>query len=179
MGEASELTRRQEFLAGMKDTIPMIIGAIPFGIIFGALAVTGDKPLTPAATLGHVFICVCRISTIHWHRVIFAGHRTASDCRHHLYCQSASCLICCLTRTLYQACGSSLDVTAWLLAHRRNLCGRHQPLSTIPEQPAIDTGIILGLPSLCTSIGSCAPWSASSPDNNSVIKPRRSVWTLP
>lgn len=45
-------TRRQEFLAGMKDTIPMIIGAIPFGIIFGALAVTGDKPLTPAATMG-------------------------------------------------------------------------------------------------------------------------------
>lgn len=35
----------------MKDTIPMIIGAIPFGIIFGALAVTGETPLTPAATM--------------------------------------------------------------------------------------------------------------------------------
>jgi len=45
-------TRRQEFLAGMKDTIPMIIGAIPFGIIFGALAVTGDNPLTPTAAMG-------------------------------------------------------------------------------------------------------------------------------
>jgi 4-azaleucine resistance transporter AzlC len=45
-------TRRQEFLAGMKDTIPMIIGAMPFGIIFGALAVTGDNPLTPTATMG-------------------------------------------------------------------------------------------------------------------------------
>jgi len=45
-------TRKQEFFAGMKDTIPMIIGAIPFGIIFGALAVTGDNPLTPTATMG-------------------------------------------------------------------------------------------------------------------------------
>lgn len=45
-------TRRQEFFAGMKDTIPMIIGAIPFGIIFGALAVTGDNPLSPMAAMG-------------------------------------------------------------------------------------------------------------------------------
>src|SRR5689334_3202057 len=33
-------TRRKEFLAGVKDTIPLVIGAAPFGIIFGALAVT-------------------------------------------------------------------------------------------------------------------------------------------
>lgn len=33
-------TRRDEFLAGMRATIPLIIGAIPFGIIFGAVAVT-------------------------------------------------------------------------------------------------------------------------------------------
>ncbi len=31
---------RAEFLAGMKATIPLVIGALPFGIIFGALAVT-------------------------------------------------------------------------------------------------------------------------------------------
>ena len=32
-------SRRSEFLAGVQDTIPLIIGAIPFGIIFGTLAV--------------------------------------------------------------------------------------------------------------------------------------------
>jgi len=52
MTQTTSPTRRQEFLAGIKDTIPMIIGAIPFGIIFGALAVTGDNPLTPTATMG-------------------------------------------------------------------------------------------------------------------------------
>ncbi len=31
---------RAEFLAGMKATIPLVIGAVPFGIIFGALAIT-------------------------------------------------------------------------------------------------------------------------------------------
>ncbi len=32
-------TPRAQFLAGGRDTIPLIVGAIPFGIIFGALAV--------------------------------------------------------------------------------------------------------------------------------------------
>lgn len=43
-------TRKQEFLNGIKDTLPMIVGAFPFGIIFGALAVTNG--ISPIATLG-------------------------------------------------------------------------------------------------------------------------------
>jgi len=39
-------TPRSEFAAGMRDTIPMVLGAIPFGIIYGALAVTSG--MTPA-----------------------------------------------------------------------------------------------------------------------------------
>jgi len=42
-------TRRAEFLAGVRDTLPLIAGAIPFGIIFGAVAATGG--LTPSAAL--------------------------------------------------------------------------------------------------------------------------------
>lgn len=41
-------SRRSEFWAGARATLPLIIGAIPFGIIFGAVAVTGG--LSPAAT---------------------------------------------------------------------------------------------------------------------------------
>lgn len=33
-------TRRSEFWNGVKDTFPLVVGAIPFGIIFGALAIT-------------------------------------------------------------------------------------------------------------------------------------------
>lgn len=43
------MTRRSEFLNGAKDTLPLIVGAVPFGIIFGAIAVNGG--LSPAATL--------------------------------------------------------------------------------------------------------------------------------
>jgi 4-azaleucine resistance transporter AzlC len=43
-------SRRREFLAGLKDTFPLIVGATPFAIIFGVVAVTGG--LSPAATLG-------------------------------------------------------------------------------------------------------------------------------
>ncbi|MCC6612649.1 MAG: AzlC family ABC transporter permease [Anaerolineae bacterium] len=43
-------TRRGEFLAGVRATIPLILGAIPFGIIFGALGV--GSGLSAAATIG-------------------------------------------------------------------------------------------------------------------------------
>lgn len=33
-------TRSAEFLSGAKATIPLVVGAVPFGIIFGAVAVT-------------------------------------------------------------------------------------------------------------------------------------------
>lgn len=41
---------RRALLAGMRDTVPMLLGAAPFGIIFGALAVTNglSLPLTLA-----------------------------------------------------------------------------------------------------------------------------------
>jgi 4-azaleucine resistance transporter AzlC len=47
MGQFSPKT---EFWNGFKATIPLVIGAIPFGIIFGALAVTAG--LSPAGTMG-------------------------------------------------------------------------------------------------------------------------------
>lgn len=43
-------TPRIEFWRGVQHTLPMIAGAIPFGIIFGAVAVNGD--LSAAGTLG-------------------------------------------------------------------------------------------------------------------------------
>lgn len=45
-----QTTRRSEFLAGIRDTIPMVIGAIPFGFIFGALAV--NSGISPLGTMG-------------------------------------------------------------------------------------------------------------------------------
>lgn len=39
--------KRSEFRAGVRDTFPLLVGAFPFGIIFGAVAVTSG--LTPAA----------------------------------------------------------------------------------------------------------------------------------
>ncbi len=44
-----DTSRRAELWAGARDTFPLIVGAIPFGIIFGALGVTNG--LSPAATM--------------------------------------------------------------------------------------------------------------------------------
>ena len=42
-------SRRAEFLAGARDTFPLIVGAIPFGLIFGTLAI--NSGLSFAATM--------------------------------------------------------------------------------------------------------------------------------
>ena len=49
-------TRRDEFIAGMRGIVPLLIGSIPFAIIFGAVAVaSGISPLTAAAMSAFVF----------------------------------------------------------------------------------------------------------------------------
>ncbi|HXF64934.1 MAG TPA: AzlC family ABC transporter permease, partial [Caldilineaceae bacterium] len=53
---ASLGTRRGEFWAGARGIFPLIVGAIPFGIIFGAAAVTsGLSPGAAAAMSAFVF----------------------------------------------------------------------------------------------------------------------------
>jgi 4-azaleucine resistance transporter AzlC len=42
-------SRRAQFVRGLRATIPLVIGAMPFGVIFGALAITSG--LSPAAAL--------------------------------------------------------------------------------------------------------------------------------
>ena len=50
MDKAELRSPREEFWGGVKATLPMIVGAIPFGILFGALAINAGISL--AATLG-------------------------------------------------------------------------------------------------------------------------------
>jgi 4-azaleucine resistance transporter AzlC len=49
MLETQTFSRKTEFWNGIKATFPLVVGAIPFGIIFGALAVTSG--LSPVATV--------------------------------------------------------------------------------------------------------------------------------
>ncbi len=44
-------TKRGEFWAGAKDTLPLVVGAIPFGIIFGAVAVNSGLSVAATAAL--------------------------------------------------------------------------------------------------------------------------------
>lgn len=46
----ADIPARTEFFAGVRDTTPLVIGAIPFGIIFGTLS--GGAGLSFAATMG-------------------------------------------------------------------------------------------------------------------------------
>jgi 4-azaleucine resistance transporter AzlC len=50
MNNTATHSRKSEFWNGVKATFPLVVGAIPFGIIFGALAVTAG--LSTGATMG-------------------------------------------------------------------------------------------------------------------------------
>ncbi|MCB2180091.1 AzlC family ABC transporter permease [bacterium] len=43
-------TRQSEFFRGMRNTIPLLVGALPFGMIYGALGISAG--LSPAAVIG-------------------------------------------------------------------------------------------------------------------------------
>lgn len=49
--EQAALSRRSEFRDGIKATLPLVIGAIPFGIIYGAVAVTSGLSASAAAAM--------------------------------------------------------------------------------------------------------------------------------
>ncbi len=44
MTRARESSRRREFSAGARDTAPLIIGAVPFGILYGVVCLTAGMP---------------------------------------------------------------------------------------------------------------------------------------
>ncbi len=46
--------KKREFLAGARDTVPLIVGALPFGIIFGTLAVKNGLSLGQTMALSLV-----------------------------------------------------------------------------------------------------------------------------
>ena len=51
MSEVKEsISRRSECWHGARDTLPLIVGAVPFGIVFGTLAVSSG--LSPAVSMG-------------------------------------------------------------------------------------------------------------------------------
>ena len=47
----TRLTQWGEFRAGAKATLPLVVGAIPFGIIFGAVAVNSGLSVWSTAAL--------------------------------------------------------------------------------------------------------------------------------
>ena len=47
-------TRRGEFWAGVRAVLPLVIGALPFGVIYGAVAVTGGLSTGAATTMSAI-----------------------------------------------------------------------------------------------------------------------------
>jgi len=46
-----ESAQKQEFLSGARDTLPLLLGALPFGLIYGAVAATSGLSMTAAMAM--------------------------------------------------------------------------------------------------------------------------------
>ena len=43
--------QNQEFISGVRDTVPLLLGALPFGLIYGAVAATSGLSMTAAVAM--------------------------------------------------------------------------------------------------------------------------------
>lgn len=68
-------TRQSEFWAGVRATFPLVVGAIPFGIIYGALAV--NSGISAAGTLGMSLIVFAGSSQFIAAGLVASGASTA------------------------------------------------------------------------------------------------------
>ena len=64
-----ENSRRQQFVLGAKDTFPLVVGAVPFGIILGTVAATSGLSFAAAMAMSvfvfagaSQFVCVSLVA---------------------------------------------------------------------------------------------------------------------
>src|SRR5712691_8843189 len=131
------MTPRREFAAGIRAELPILLGVLPFGLIYGALALQAGIP--PRAGAGDVIDrvrgvrAVCRDPI---NRCRDARRALAVDdlCR-----QLAPLTVQRLTRALPPPSAGGMEGSARLLAHGRSLCGGDytlQPDVTDPRDTA-------------------------------------------
>ncbi|MCM8599433.1 MAG: AzlC family ABC transporter permease, partial [Candidatus Accumulibacter sp.] len=48
---AAEALKRHEFLTGMRDTLPLLLGALPFALIYGAIAASSGLSMAAAIAM--------------------------------------------------------------------------------------------------------------------------------
>ena len=88
------LTPRAQFLLGIKDQAPLMVGVMPFGLIFGALAVeTGLTPLQIVAMSAITFggagqIVFLQLYASGANPFLISGTVSAVNIRHALYSAS-------------------------------------------------------------------------------------------
>jgi len=116
---------RREFLTGVRDQLPLLLGVIPFGLIFGALAISVG--VSPAATQGFSlfvfagsaqFIAVSLIGESASALVVIATIALV-NLRHALYSASLAPSLAKLGRTWKLALGWLLTDEAFAMASRR------------------------------------------------------------
>jgi len=118
-------TRRGEFLAGFRDMTPLIIGGVPFGIIYGALAVaSGISPWTTLAMSLFVFAGSSQFIAVG----LIAGGASAPviilttfvvNLRHALYSASLAPFVRHLPQRWLLPLGATLTDESFLVAIRR------------------------------------------------------------
>ncbi|MGH2621932.1 MAG: AzlC family ABC transporter permease [Anaerolineales bacterium] len=129
-GEPHSRIRRTEFLTGVRDQLPLLLGVVPFGLIFGALAISvGVSPFAAQGFSLFVFagsaqfIAVSLIGETASALVIVATIALV-NLRHALYSASLAPSLAHLPRPWKFALGWLLTDEAFAMASRRYRDGK-------------------------------------------------------
>ena len=115
--------KRTEFLAGVHAELPILLGVIPFGLIFGVLAISAG--LSPALAQAMSLIVFAGSAQFIAIPLLSTGAGNGRSLAHHLHCQRAPHALQCLHRSLRTSSARSLALAAGLPAHRRSLRRLH------------------------------------------------------
>ncbi|MBD1910757.1 AzlC family ABC transporter permease [Leptolyngbya sp. PL-A3] len=131
----SRLTPVSEFLAGARDIIPLVVGAIPFGIIFGTLALSSGVSVAGAIALSAVvfagssqFIAIGMVAAgTAWPLIVLTTF--VVNLRHLLYSMSLVPHVKHLPQHWKLAMGFWLTDEAFAIAIRRYETNQRNPLA--------------------------------------------------
>jgi 4-azaleucine resistance transporter AzlC len=131
----SRATPLSEFLAGTRDIIPLVVGSIPFGLIFGTLTTSSDMSLVGAIALSALvyagsaqFIAIGMVSVgTAWPLIVLTTFIV--NLRHLLYSMSLVPYVKHLPQRWKLLMAFWLTDEAFAIAIRRYETNRHNPLA--------------------------------------------------
>lgn len=121
MSRSNRSGRQVELTKGIKAELPIALGVIPFGMIFGVLALEAGLPPNLAQAMSAIVFC--RFSPIYWRSTHWGRHTGGYFTADNIHCESASLAVQRINGWPPEPSFCPLALVISLPSHRRSVCG--------------------------------------------------------